>query len=176
MEIIDEIKFVSSIVLLLVGILLAFTGKTIFEHLMKVLGSIMGFVIGFWFGSYYLGIWAGLILGIIGTIAGLLIFYRIVKPAFAIYCGFFVATVMIIFDIGTVHIAIVAAVVTIILIWYLMSKMASVALALMGGIIIGFAFAQIDTLLQLKVPFYVIITCYVTSKTTHLCNSKMTHP
>lgn len=153
MDIMQQIYLGVLVLLLLLGLVLAFAGRWVFESLMSFLGALIGAVIGFQLGYYTFGwgCFGGLILCVIGALVGGLIFHYIVEFAIALFCGL-LAGVVVFAVLGsgqyTIFITLIVIIVVGVLSWYFIREIIGVVTALMGGMISGYALLQLDILLN----------------------------
>lgn len=146
----DQLLLLFLVILLLVGLVLAYAGRLVFESLMSFLGALIGAMIGFNIGysTLNLGIIGGLIICVVGALIGGLIFYHIVEFAIALFCGIIGGGIVVaVLGTGTtvIILAVVVGLIITLLAWHFIKEILSVATSLMGGMICGYAFIQIDS-------------------------------
>ena len=74
------------IVLVIVGLALAFWGHGIWSSVMSLIGALLGSAVGYLFGAAF-GVGAALILALVGAIIGSILFTKLVKVALAFLVG-----------------------------------------------------------------------------------------
>lgn len=75
---------------LIIGLLLAFFGESVFKMLTSVIGGIIGAVIGFAFGAALGGTIGAFIVAFIGAVIGGLLFYYVAEAGMALVIAYFV--------------------------------------------------------------------------------------
>ncbi|HYU06149.1 MAG TPA: hypothetical protein VEM77_03085 [Thermoplasmata archaeon] len=81
-----EAAVIIGIVLVIVGLALAFWGHGIWSSVMSLIGALLGSAVGFLFGAAF-GVGAALILALVGAIIGSILFTKLVKVALAFLVG-----------------------------------------------------------------------------------------
>jgi hypothetical protein len=75
------------IILVVVGLLMAFWGHGIWNMVMSMIGALIGSAVGYIFGAALFGSLIALILAIVGAIIGSILFSKLVKVALAFLVG-----------------------------------------------------------------------------------------
>jgi len=81
-----EAATIIGIVLVAVGLAMAFWGHGIWASVMSMIGALLGSAVGFLFGSIF-GYVGGLVLAVVGAIIGSILFSKLVKVALAFLVG-----------------------------------------------------------------------------------------
>lgn len=79
-------------VALVLGLLLAFMGESVFKLLTSIIGAVLGAVIGYAFGVSLAGVIGGLFLAFIGAIIGGFLFYFVAEAGIALLLAYFTFT------------------------------------------------------------------------------------
>lgn len=136
------IPFWVFIILVIIGLVMAFFGRAIWDVLMSMIGgligSMVGFVIGFMLAGFVGAIICMFIFGFIGSI----LFRYLIRVVLALFCGIIVAA-LIWLAIGKpplsdfLVIGLIIAIVVFIPSYYFIEELVSVLTALIGGAILG---------------------------------------
>ncbi len=81
-----EAALIIGIILVIVGLALAFWGHGIWSSVMSLIGALLGSAVGFLFGTGF-GIVTALILALVGAVIGSILFTKLVKVALAFVVG-----------------------------------------------------------------------------------------
>ena len=133
-------------VLVLLGLALAFWGRSIMRTIMAMigaaLGSILGFLVGYAVGGYFIGLILAMVFGFIGSV----LFGKLVKIGLALVMGLLAAgLIFIAFGIpqvtglGDTRVvgAIVALFVVFAISYYFIEEILGIITAIIGGILLG---------------------------------------
>src|SRR5712691_6566649 len=85
-----EAALIIGIILVIVGLALAFWGHGIWSSVMSLIGALLGSAVGFLFGAAF-GVGAALILALVGALIGSILFTKLVKVALAFLVGLLAA-------------------------------------------------------------------------------------
>lgn len=133
------------LILLFIGLILAFFGIKVWETLMGIIGGFIGFFIGFGAGLYFSGNWlVAFILGIVGGFLGSMLFHYLVEAALALVVAALIAGFIYYMggaDPGSFYLygAIAAFVIVFALAFYFMDELIGVFTALVGAVLSGAA-------------------------------------
>ncbi len=136
------IVLVLGLILLGVGLLLAFFGRAMWESMMAIIGGFIGWFLAYFFASYIMG-WNWVIAIIIGFVGGMLgswIFGALVEVALALIVAILAGGLV--YILGGAAWAIPAVIVFVIvfaLSYYFMDDLIAVVTALIGGILSSIA-------------------------------------
>jgi len=83
-DISPDLVFLIAIVLLLVGLALAFAGRRVWKHMMSFVGAIIGGMFGFLFGAAVGGWIVGFIVGMLGSFIGSALFIFLARLGLSI--------------------------------------------------------------------------------------------
>ncbi len=135
-----QIDLIVGLVLLLMGLVLAFFGKLIWASMMALIGSMIGFMLGFIIGGLLGGWIVALILGFIFMFIFSLVFGRLVELGLALILGL-MGFALVYFSFGGTTAAIVGGAIVLAIIfavaYYFIEEVIAVATALIGGILAG---------------------------------------
>lgn len=137
-----QIDLIAGVVLLIMGLVLAFFGKLIWATMMAMIGSMIGFLLGFILGTFIGGIIVALVLAFIFMIIFSLIFGYLVELGLALILGLMgFALVYFSFREANPTAAIIGGAVVLAIIfavsYYFIEEVIAVATALIGGILAG---------------------------------------
>ena len=145
-----EILLILAVLLILVGVGLAFRGRRIWAGLMSLIGAVIGGTLGYLFGMLMNSWITALILSMIGAFVGSLLFGYLVKIALAFVTALLVAGLAYIAigpgmsqDLRIVLAAILLLVVYAISYWFIQVIIAFVT-ALLGGLLVGVGIFLLD--------------------------------
>ena len=82
----SEATTIIAVILVAVGLAMAFWGHGIWASVMSMIGALLGSAVGFLFGSAF-GYVGGLVLAVVGAIIGSILFSKLVKVALAFGLG-----------------------------------------------------------------------------------------
>jgi hypothetical protein len=137
------------ILLILVGLGLAFAGRKLWTPFMSLVGAILGGAVGFVVGQYYVGGTFGpLLLGLIGSILGSILFNYLVKIALALIAAGIPAILTYFLLRGDpvadqtaqdtpVIVAILVLLIVFALAYYLVEELIGIVTAVVGGFLLG---------------------------------------
>jgi hypothetical protein len=83
----SEIQTIAAILLVFIGLFLAFAGRRIWKSVMSFIGGIIGFVVGLALGTAVGGVLIGLIVGILGGIIGSAVFVFLARLGISVVAG-----------------------------------------------------------------------------------------
>ena len=136
------ITLVLGLILLGVGLLLAFFGRAMWESLMSIIGGFIGWFLAYFFASYILGWewWMAMIVGFIGGMLGSWIFGALVEVALALIVALLAGgLVFLLGGAGWAIPAIIVFVIVFALSYYYMDDLIAIVTALIGGILSSIA-------------------------------------
>ena len=136
----SDIDLIIGVVLLLIGLVLAFFGKLIWATMMSFIGAIIGGILGFIIGTLIGGQWVGLILSLIFAIMFSMIFGYLVQLGLALILGL-MGFALVYFSFGQTDAAIIGGAIVLAIIfavsYYFIEEVVAGATALIGGIFAG---------------------------------------
>lgn len=134
----QDVLVLISIVLLVVGLLLAFAGRTVWKHVMSFIGAIIGGLLGFTFGTAIGGWLVGFIVGMLGAMVGSAMFVFLSELALALVAGL-LAYILGDAVTGSQIVGLVAAAVAFGLTVVFIKEAIGVVTAIVGGLLVGIA-------------------------------------
>lgn len=134
----QDVLVLISIVLLVVGLLLAFAGRTVWKHVMSFIGAIIGGLLGFTFGTAIGGWLVGFIVGMLGAMIGSAMFVFLSELALALVAGL-LAYILGDAVTGSQIVGLVAAAVAFGLTVVFIKEAIGVVTAIVGGLLVGIA-------------------------------------
>lgn len=140
----QEAILIIGIILLLVGLGLAFFGRVVWGPLMSLIGAFIGGTIGYVIG-YVLGGWiVAMILSLICAIVGSMLFGTLVKIGLAFLTGLLAGGLVFIALSGLqldmrIIIAFIVLVIVFAIAYYFIEELIGIITALIGGILMGIA-------------------------------------
>ena len=137
------------VLLILVGIGLAFAGRKLWAPFMSLVGAILGGAVGYIVGVYYVGTGLGpLLLALIGSVLGSILFNYLVKIALALIAAG-VPAILTYYGLGgntaadqtaqdtPVIVSILVLLIVFAIAYYLVEELIGVVTALVGGFLLG---------------------------------------
>jgi hypothetical protein len=82
-----ELVFLIALVLVLVGLSLAFAGRRVWKHMMSFVGAVIGGMFGFLFGAAVGGWIVGFIAGMVGSMIGSAVFIFLARLGLSVVAG-----------------------------------------------------------------------------------------
>jgi hypothetical protein len=82
-----ELVFLIALVLVLVGLSLAFAGRRVWKHMMSFIGAVIGGMFGFLFGAAVGGWIVGFIVGMLGSFIGSALFIFLARLGLSVVAG-----------------------------------------------------------------------------------------
>lgn len=132
------ITLLLGLVLLGVGLLLAFFGRAMWESMMAIIGGFIGWFLAYFFATYIMGWewWMAIIVGFVGGMLGSWIFGALVEVALALIVAILAGgLVYILGGAAWVIPAIIIFVIVFALSYYFMDDLIAIVTALIGGIL-----------------------------------------
>jgi hypothetical protein len=136
------IPFWVFIILIIIGLLMAFFGRAIWDIIMGLIGGLIGSMIGFVVGFILLGFIGAIIFMFIFGFIGSILFRYLVRVALALLCGLLVAALIWLAaskppmeDFAVIGLIIM--IIVFIPCYYFIEQLVSVLTALIGGVILG---------------------------------------
>jgi len=137
------------VLLILVGLGLAFAGRKLWTPFMSLVGAIIGGAVGYIVGQYYVGGTFGpLLLGLIGSILGSILFNYLVKIALALIAAG-IPAILTYYGLGgnaqadqtaqntPVIVAILVLLIVFAIAYYLVEELIGIVTSLVGGFLLG---------------------------------------
>jgi hypothetical protein len=136
------IPFWVFIILIIIGLVMAFFGRAIWDVAMSMIGGLIGSMIGFVVGFILAGFIGAIICMFIFGFIGSILFRYLVKVALALLCGFIVAALVWLAIgrppiSGFLIIGFIIMIVVFIPCYYYIEHLVSILTALIGGAILG---------------------------------------
>ena len=135
----EGIILILGLILLAIGILLAFFGRSMWEAMMSLIGGFIGWFLGFGITIYFLGSdgwYIGIIVGFLCGFVGSILFHYLVEVALALIAGVLAGgLVYIIGGAGWAIPAIIVFAVVFAISYYYIDDLIGVITALIGGIL-----------------------------------------
>lgn len=140
-----DLLFIVGLLLLVVGLFLAFAGRRIWKRVMSLVGAIIGGLIGFAIGTAVGGILIGFVVGTLASMVGSALFIFLARVGLGLVAGVlaFVVVGMLVED--TLIAGIVAVIAFAVTVAYIEAAMGIVT-ALVGGLLVGFGLLLLDVL------------------------------
>lgn len=143
-----EVALLLGVILIAVGLALAFYGRRLWRTLMSLIGALIGSSIGFLAGYAIGGPLIGIVLAIVGAILGSLLFGFLVKVALAFLVGLLAAALVFLVipgplpaGTGTGDPRFIAAVIVLIVVfaiaYYFIDELIGVVTAIVGGLLLA---------------------------------------
>jgi len=83
----QDLIFLIALVLLFVGLFLAFAGRRVWKHVMSFIGAVIGGLLGFAFGAAVGGWLVGFIVGMLGAMVGSAVFIFLARVGLGVVAG-----------------------------------------------------------------------------------------
>jgi hypothetical protein len=163
MAIIDEgLDPIIGVVLLLIGLVLAFFGKLIWAMMMSLIGALIGGLLGYMIGVLYGSFWISIILSLILAVLLSMVFGYLVELGLALVLGLMgFALVFMTFDgIGAIIGGAIVLAIIFAVAYYFIEEVVAGATALIGGILtgVGVYFLTLDLGLSIGVGIMIFVT------------------
>ncbi len=134
----EGIMLILGLILLAVGLALAFFGRAMWESLMSIIGGFIGWFLAYFFAAYIMGWvwWMAMIAGFIGGMLGSWIFGALVEIALALIVAILAGgLVFILGGAGWAIPAVIVFVIVFALSYYFMDDLIAIVTAIIGGIL-----------------------------------------
>lgn len=141
----DEVSILIFVVMMVVGLVIAFAGRVVWRHLMSFIGAVIGGLFGFVLGTAVGGPLVGLFVSLLCAVIGGFVFVFLAEIGLGVVAGlftYFVADAVFAEEILALVLAGVALVVTIVFI----EQALGIVTALIGGLLVGLALIWLDWL------------------------------
>lgn len=132
-----ELLLIAAVLLVVVGLFLAFAGRRIWKRVMSLVGAIIGGLIGFTLGTAVGGILVGFIAGALASMVGSALFIFLARVGLGLVAGVLAFVVVGMFVEDVLIAAIVAVVAFGVTVAYIEAAM-GVVTAVVGGLLVGF--------------------------------------
>ena len=132
-----ELLLIVAVLLVIVGLFLAFSGRRIWKRVMSFIGAIIGGLIGFAIGTAIGGILVGFIVGVLASIVGSALFIFLARLGIGIVAGvlgFVVADLLV----TNTLIALVVGVIAFAVTFAYIEAAIGIVTAVVGGLLVGF--------------------------------------
>lgn len=144
-ELSGDIGVLIYLLMLLIGLLIAFAGRVVWRHLMSFIGAIIGGLLGFVIGTAVGGILVGLFVSMLCAVVGSFVFIFLAEIGLGVVAGLFTYFVVV----GVLEseiIALVIAAVALMMTIAFIEQALSVVTAVIGGLLVGLAVLWLDWL------------------------------
>ena len=146
----EQLLLLISLVLMLLGLALAFAGRKAWKHVMSFIGAVIGGLLGFVFGAAVAGWIGGLIGGIFGSMVGGAVFVFLARVGIAVVAGVLAFVVV-----GGVTSSEVAAgligLIVLVATFVYAETAVGIVTAIVGGLLFGFGMFLLDMDIALTV-------------------------
>ncbi len=152
-----DVLVIVAILLVFVGLFLAFAGRRIWKSVMSFIGGIIGFLVGFALGTALSGVLVGFLVGALGGIVGSAVFVFLARLGISIVAGvlafllvssLFAASM----SANSLFIAgLVAGFIVFVLVFIFVEAAIGVVTAVAGGLLFGFGLILLDADMTLSV-------------------------
>ena len=150
-----EIVFLIALVIVLVGLALAFAGRRVWKHAMSFIGAIIGGMFGFVFGAAIGGWLVGLIAGLLGSFIGSALFIFLARIGISVVAG---ALAIVVADAlaGNGLVALVIGGVAFVVTFVYVETAIGLVTAVVGALLVGAGLALMDVTDMLLVVLVVL--------------------
>jgi MFS family permease len=138
-----DLLLIVSILLIVVGLFLAFSGRRIWKRVMSLIGAIIGGLIGFAIGTAVGGVLMGFVVGILASMVGSALFVFLARVGIGVVSGvlgFFVVNILF----ADEMVALIAGVVAFALTFAFIEVAIGVVTAVVGGLLVGFGLVLME--------------------------------
>jgi len=147
-----ELQLIAAILLVFIGLFLAFAGRRIWKSVMSFIGGIIGFVVGLALGTAIGGVLVGLIVGILGGIIGSAVFVFLARLGISAVAGLLAFLVVSAIGGSAWFIAaVIVGVVVFVITFVFVEAAIGVVTAVAGGLLLGFGLILLDIDMALSV-------------------------
>jgi MFS family permease len=144
-ELSGDVGVLIYVLLLLIGLLIAFAGRAVWRHLMSFIGAIIGGLLGFVIGTAVGGILVGLFVSMLCAVVGSFVFIFLAEFGLGVVAGLFTYFVVV----GVLEneiVALIAAAMALVLTIIFIDHALSIVTAVIGGLLVGLAILWLDWL------------------------------
>jgi len=138
-----DLLLIVSILLIVVGLFLAFFGRRIWKRVMSLIGAIIGGLIGFALGTAVGGVLIGFIVGTLASIVGSALFVFLARVGIGVVSGvlgFFVVNLLFANEMVALIVGVVAFAIT----FAFIEAAIGIVTAVVGGLLVGFGLVLIE--------------------------------
>ncbi len=152
-----EVLVIVALLLVFVGLFLAFAGRRIWKSVMSFIGSIIGFLVGFALGTAISGVLVGLLIGVLGGIVGAAVFVFLARLGISIVAGvlaFLLVSGLLASSVSASSLFIIGLVVgfiVFVVVFIFVEAAIGVVTAVAGGLLFGFGLILLDVNMTLSV-------------------------
>ncbi|MDH3365774.1 MAG: hypothetical protein OEM29_07230 [Thermoplasmata archaeon] len=139
----SELGILIYLLLLMMGLVLAFAGHIVWRHLMSFIGAIIGGVFGFVIGTAVGGVLVGLIVSMLAAVVGSFVFIFLAEIGLGVVAGLF-AYFVVYGMVGDVIVALVVAALALGLTVVFIEQALGIVTAIIGGLLVGLALIWLD--------------------------------
>jgi hypothetical protein len=139
----SNIVMLIAIVLVIIGLLVAFAGRIVWKHVMSFIGATIGGIFGFVLGTAVGGVLIGLIAGILGAVVGSALFVFLAKVGLGVVAGVFAYVIGLAFTDSQVA-GLVLAVIAFALTIAFIETAIGIVTAIVGGLLVGIGLLWTD--------------------------------
>jgi len=147
----SDIVLLISVLLIGIGLAVAFAGRVVWKHVMSFIGATIGGIFGFVLGTAVGGVLVGLIAGILGAIVGSALFVFLAKVGLGAVAGVFAYVLGFAFTDSQVA-GLVLAVIAFALTVAFIETAIGIVTAIVGGLLVGIGLLWMD-----KFDMYVVV-------------------
>jgi len=138
-----ELLMLVSLLLLLVGLALAFAGRKAWKHVMSFIGALIGGLMGYVFGAAIGGILIGFIVGMLGSFIGSALFIFLARVGIALVAGM-LSFIVLAAVTGSGLLALIVGGIAFALTFVYIEVAIGIVTAVVGGLLVGFALVLFD--------------------------------
>ncbi len=141
----SEVGLLIYLLMLGMGLLIAFAGRIVWRHLMSFIGAIIGGLLGFVIGTAVGGPLVGLFVSILCAIIGSFVFVFLAEIGLGVVAGLFTYFVVV-GVVGNELVGLVMAAVALVLTIVFIEQALGVVTAMIGGLLVGLAILWLEWL------------------------------
>ncbi len=156
-----EILVIIALLLVFVGLFLAFAGRRIWKSVMSFIGGIIGFLVGFALGTALSGVLVGFLIGALGGIIGSAVFVFLARLGISAVAGILAFLLVSAMGGSSVFvIAVIAALVVFVITFVFVEAAIGVVTAVAGGLLLGFGLIMLDVDMTLSLIAMVAVIVF----------------
>lgn len=139
----SDVMLVVSVLLVIVGLFLAFAGRKAWRHVMSFIGAMIGGLIGFAIGTAVGGWIIGLVVGMLASIVGSALFVFLANVAIGVTAGLLTFIVVGALT-GSTIVGLVAGLIAFVVTFVYIEAAIGVVTAVVGGLLVGIGVMWLD--------------------------------
>ena len=132
----SDLMFVVAILLVIIGLFLAFAGRKAWRHVMSFIGAMIGGLIGFAIGTAVGGLLVGLVVGMLASIVGSALFVFLANVAIGATAGLLAFIVVGALTSSTI-VGLVAGLIAFVVTFVYIKAAIGIVTAIVGGLLVG---------------------------------------